>query len=25
MVGQVQAGDLDMTNTGYPDMSYIIP
>ncbi len=25
MVGQVQAGDLDITNTGYPDMSYIIP
>ena len=25
MVGQVQAGDLDMTNTGYPDLSYIIP
>ncbi|HPW06988.1 MAG TPA: TRAP transporter substrate-binding protein DctP, partial [Burkholderiaceae bacterium] len=25
MVGQVQAGDLDMAMTGYPDMSYIIP
>jgi tripartite ATP-independent transporter DctP family solute receptor len=25
MVGQTQAGDLDITMTGYPDMSYIIP
>ncbi|WP_097154058.1 sialic acid TRAP transporter substrate-binding protein SiaP [Cohaesibacter gelatinilyticus] len=25
MVAQVQAGELDMVMTGYPDMSYIIP
>ncbi len=25
MVGQAQAGDLDIAMTGYPDMSYIIP
>lgn len=25
MVSQVQAGDLDMAMTGYPDMSYVIP
>ena len=25
MVAQVQAGELDMVTTGYPDMSYIIP
>jgi TRAP-type transport system periplasmic protein len=25
MVGQAQAGDLDIVMTGYPDMSYIIP
>ena len=25
MVEQVQAGELDMVMTGYPDMSYIIP
>jgi tripartite ATP-independent transporter DctP family solute receptor len=25
MVGQTQAGDLDIVMTGYPDMSYIIP
>lgn len=25
MVSQVQAGELDMVMTGYPDMSYIIP
>lgn len=25
MVAQVQAGELDMTVTGYPDMSYVIP
>lgn len=25
MVGQVQAGELDMVMTGYPDMSYMIP
>lgn len=25
MVSQVQAGDLDLTITGYPDMSYVIP
>jgi TRAP-type transport system periplasmic protein len=25
MVAQVQAGELDMVTTGYPDMSYVIP
>jgi tripartite ATP-independent transporter DctP family solute receptor len=25
MVSQVQAGDLDLAMTGYPDMSYVIP
>jgi hypothetical protein len=25
MVAQVQAGELDMVMTGYPDMSYVIP